>query len=486
MTSRKLTTLVVTTLLVLTAVVGTAPLSVAAAGNTAGNVPVTGAVESAGNEPVDGFVHAATEGWEHYEDLPLGASGNFELAAQQGETYDLGYYQYERDENGDVTFAQDSVPDVYSLGSVDVDGETDLGTTTLPEANLLTVSVVDQEGNPVYGADVTVSHRSDDGSDTASWRMDTNSDGELVNYDNEKAGIEVAGNVELTVDPPEAVVGSKGVFEYADGVYTKDITVTEDRHVEFEVEATTIDENSGSVGGSSGGGGGGSAGQDTPAKVTITDGVAHVSFEPEERGELIRAPLGDGVDAGDATVDRVAVTPVFGYGFELSVADNASTPADSQALGGHTPVEFFDIDTDGVKDGEIESATIKFTVDDGTISGDAAAADVVLYRYHDGEWQALDTEHKRGTTYLATSPGFSTFAIGLSDDGGEDVSSTQSDPANQSTSVSQADSSTTSTTSTNTANPDSQSSTTQTESPGFGVLTVLFALAGFALIARRR
>lgn len=486
MTSRKLTTLTVTTLLVLTAVVGTAPLSVAAAGNTAGNVPVTGTIQSSGNIPLsEGFVASVNDDWTHGDSSSLGGSGNFELSTQEGETYGLVYYQYEKHENDDITFARDGVPDVYSLGTVDVDGETDLGTTRLPDAHLLTVSVVDQEGNPVYGANVTVLPRATDGSASTAWQMETNSDGELVNYDNEKAGIEVAGNVELTVDPPEAVVGSKGVFEYADGTYTRDITVTEDRHVEFEVDATTIDENSGSVGGSrggGGGGGGGSAGQDTPAKVTVTDGVAHVSFEPEERGELIRAPLGDGVDAGDATVDRVAVTPVFGYGFDLSVADNTDQPADSRALDGHTPVGFFDVETDGVKDGEIESATIKFTVDDGVISGDAAAADVVLYRYHDGEWQALDTEHKRGTTYLATSPGFSTFAIGLSDDGGEDVSSTQSDSSNRSTATSQTNATPTST---NTERPDSPS-TTQTESPGFGVLTVLFALAGFALIARRR
>ncbi|EJN58167.1 PGF-pre-PGF domain-containing protein [Halogranum rubrum] len=482
-TSRKLSTLAVATLLVLTTVVGTAPLNVAATGNTAGNVSVTGTIQTAGNDAVsDGFVHASTEQWEYVAQPSLGASGNFEFSAKQGETYGLGYYQYEESESGDVTFARDGIPDVYSLGSVDVDGETDLGTTTLPDAHLVTVSVVDERGTPVSGADVTTIHYANDGT-VAGWMTDTNVDGQLQNYQNEQLGIEAAGNVELRVDPPVTIVSSDGAYEYVQKTYTRELTVTGERHVEIVVETRSIETDSESndgVDGNTGGGSGGSAGQTDPTEITETDGVTHVSFEPEEKGALIRAPFENGVDAGNATIDRVAVAPTFDYGFELSIADNDSRPADSQALDGHTPIGSFDVET-SLKDGEVDAATIKFTVDEELIPN-VNAADVVLYRYHDGEWHVLDTEHKRGTTYLATTPGFSTFAIGLSENTDEATTESQDGTMNRTTET------------TATAEPTAEQptesteppATTQTESPGFGVLVSLLSFVGFVFLARQR
>lgn len=483
MTDEKLGALVVSALFVFTAVVGAAPLTVTAAGNT-GNVPVTGTLYTAGNSAVTtGFVYAHSESWDHADLSPIEASGNFEITAYKGRTYSFGHYQHEEGENGAITFPRDGTPDVYSLGSETVSDGTTLGRTTLPEAHLLTVTVVDQYGDPVFGANVSTFHQSEDGS-VAGWRVTTNSEGQLQNYQNAHTGIEVVGDVQVVVDPPTASLSPDGAVEYADEMYTRNITVTEDRELEIVVDATRSDQNNGGSPERSGGGGGGGGGQTSPVAVTFTNGTAAVSFEPPAGGEVVRAPLGDGVVAGDVTVDRVAVVPVFGFGFDLTVSGHDSRPADVPALQDHTAVGFFSVEKDGVKNGELEEATLKFTVDETAVPGDPAAADVVLYRYHDGEWQALETEHKRGTTYLATSPGFSRFAIGIDGDQPDESQSTQSTQTATPTTTP-----TITATSTTTDQPSSASftsTTTTTESPGFGILIALAAFAFVAALARRR
>lgn len=97
--------------------------------------------------------------------------------------------------------------------------------------------------------------------------------------------------------------------------------------------------------------------------------------------------------------------------FNLSVsAPTMSVPDDAAAL--RRAALFFSVTPHSVSDTDIERATIRFRVPESVHS---QSGNVTLYRFHDGEWHALETRHQTGAVYTATTPGFSVFAVTADD-----------------------------------------------------------------------
>lgn len=123
-----------------------------------------------------------------------------------------------------------------------------------------------------------------------------------------------------------------------------------------------------------------------------------------EAGEtiMINAPL---EGKGGTKVAQISIklkNNVTGGKITVSPIDNPSVTAPPGSIG------FFKVDLEGLTDADIESAEILFQIGNDMVS-------VQLYRLSNGTWSALPTTRvevgEKDSTYKATSPGFSEFAI---------------------------------------------------------------------------
>jgi PGF-pre-PGF domain-containing protein/PGF-CTERM protein len=236
-----------------------------------------------------------------------------------------------------------------------------------------------------------------------------------------------------------------------------------------------------SDGDGSGGGGGGGGGTPIPpagiVDVRETDAGALVTAEKVKGGRLIRNLLPN-VASDDVTVEQFSFTLAEDnrrFTAEFAASDElpsgATAPAMDDTLG------YLRVETDGVADANVDTATVRFEVSRSAMEGLGAAPESVqLYRYHDGEWQAVETRHASGTTFVGVTPGFSVFAIGVQSQA--DDASTQTPTATPTPETTEASQRTT-------GSADSQrSEKTETTGPGFGPLVSLVALLAVALLAR--
>ncbi|GAA0729751.1 hypothetical protein GCM10009060_29960 [Halorubrum trapanicum] len=191
-------------------------------------VTASGTVLRPDAQPARGLATVLTEnGGDSVEIAP---DGRFAAVAENGSQPVVGYEARTADGFGST---RDGVADLYAFGTDSlVDGDTDLGNYTLPEASVLNVTVVDENDTAVEGARVSVVHWEDthgDGSAFGTGDQTTNADGELVLRNAERPGIEVTGNVTVEVLPPE------GDTRFADETREIDLTVTEDNQSTVEL-----------------------------------------------------------------------------------------------------------------------------------------------------------------------------------------------------------------------------------------------------------
>ena len=73
---------------------------------------------------------------------------------------------------------------------------------------------------------------------------------------------------------------------------------------------------------------------------------------------------------------------------------------------------------DGIERTDIEAATVRFSVADGSLTSDGELAAVSLWHYTGGKWERLETTAVGDGSYTAETPGFSLFAVS------EDVTAT--------------------------------------------------------------
>ena len=152
-----------------------------------------------------------------------------------GEEYEITYYQdYRHAIDDDPTtdyMPRDGSPDIYAIDRRTISGETDFGTVQLPSASTVNVTIVNESGAPVEGANVTVIHRNVTNGAEAGLFAKTEADGRY--YIGGKAGVEVAENVTVEVAPPDDE-------KYVDRTYTRNLTVTSDQDLTITLEEQRI------------------------------------------------------------------------------------------------------------------------------------------------------------------------------------------------------------------------------------------------------
>jgi PGF-pre-PGF domain-containing protein len=175
----------------------------------------------------------------------------------------------------------------------------------------------------------------------------------------------------------------------------------------------------GSVGRSSGGGGGGQSGP-VPARVDPVDteeGATVVVYDADGATPVV-ANLPEGAAAsGTAAVTAVNLSLTFDTErLRVEVTDPTTEPPT-----GVPPVEsggamtYFTADARNVDPANVDGADLHVTVNESRLPAGTEPERVTVYRYHDEEWRALDTRHLDGERYVAATPGFSAFAVGLSE-----------------------------------------------------------------------
>ncbi|WP_396611655.1 CARDB domain-containing protein [Haloferax sp. S1W] len=130
----------------------------------------------------------------------------------------VGYVQGDPSGMDGANFARDGSPDIYTLADINgSDSILDLGTTNLPDAGVLNITVVDQDGNPVENASIAVLHKNDGVRSGVAFNSSAN--GLFPVGEDGKTGIELSGDVMVRVKPPE------NSSKFANRTYTKNLTV---------------------------------------------------------------------------------------------------------------------------------------------------------------------------------------------------------------------------------------------------------------------
>jgi|GEM_PF-602684 len=151
-------------------------------------------------------------------------SGRFAVEVPRTRTYDLVYSEGEP-WRIDAT-PGDGVPAWYPIQRVSPTEDVDLGEVRLPRAGRLDVSVRDERGLPVPGVSVTLRQRGVHG--TVSERLSTGADGRAKRAGAAGPGIDVAGEVEITVRAPSRPVyppQTVRVNRTVDGAVTQPVTL---------------------------------------------------------------------------------------------------------------------------------------------------------------------------------------------------------------------------------------------------------------------
>ncbi|MCU4800525.1 Ig-like domain-containing protein [Halobacteria archaeon HArc-gm2] len=190
---------------------------------------------------------------------------------------------------------------------------------------------------------------------------------------------------------------------------------------------------SGNGGGSSTGSGGSSSGSNGasgsaptpgPRQTTVvqsSSGQTDVAVTNARNGTAVSVNT-SGQTSGNVSLDGLDITPLVDGDFTLNVSASESTPsgAPSSTPAGETPIAYLNVDH-SIADGDIGEVTFRFRVSNATLADRGLApADVVVYRYHDGQWGAATMNVTAGSAdeYVveATVPGLSVFAVGTAAD----------------------------------------------------------------------
>ncbi len=196
------------------------------------SISIDGTVEdSTGSPAVDDTVLAFPEAPTSDHGSLTDGSGNFAITADgSNQNYQVAYFQGNGSQQSSTSFMPiDGVPDVFSVANVPGNASTDLGTVSLPAGHVLNVSVVDESGAPVAGAEVDVIH-SNQGGFAGFGDMSTGADGLIRPGGGSAPGIEVTGNVSVTVTPP----GENSRF--VDEETFRNVQVTADRDLVVELD----------------------------------------------------------------------------------------------------------------------------------------------------------------------------------------------------------------------------------------------------------
>ncbi len=146
-------------------------------------------------------------------------TGQYSFEITENDTYWLGYYQLR---NGSY-FLRDGNVDIFEFGSVN---ETDTATVnaTLPAGHVVDVTALDESGDPVPNASLTI--WANQSRPSTGWRTNTTQNG-ILNESSSGTGIELSGAVKLEAQPPE------NATRFLNETTVRNITVTGPMSVEI-------------------------------------------------------------------------------------------------------------------------------------------------------------------------------------------------------------------------------------------------------------
>jgi PGF-pre-PGF domain-containing protein/PGF-CTERM protein len=292
------------------------------------------------------------------ESVPTDSSGAFSLPVTDGQTYRLGYYQFDETADSRHNAKADGSVDFYPLEVVEVTGDTAIGTTQLPVGYHLDVAVEAPDGTPVDGARVFLAATDADGN-TIHSRLLTKRDGLAYDWNNPDPGNEVTGETTMQIRP------AANSTAFTPKTYTETVTVTDASSLSVTidrlpvapsahdygtqpVDSTTTQTftvtNDGDQALSTAGAS--ITGAD-PASFTITDGGDAVELAPGDSHAITVAftPVETGTTSATLRLESISDTaaertiPLTGTGETTSSSDDGSTDAgsaDSPSDGGST------------------------------------------------------------------------------------------------------------------------------------------------------
>ena len=226
------------------------------------------------------------------------------------------------------------------------------------------------------------------------------------------------GTTDATGATPSHTFSSTGSYDVTltvtDGggnTATDTVTVTVERDA---------DSGSSTNDGSSSGSGEAADGAGSSVTTTRTGDAVTVEVTGGSDDETVRIDTGGGPEAADSDVrvDGLSVdTTAEEFTLTVSGHDAApdAVPEPTQTEVGAATAGYLRIDH-SMPDEAISRVGIDFSVGWKRLAGGTTASEVVLYRYHDGQWQALSTTFvgytAEGARFEADSPGLSVFAVG--------------------------------------------------------------------------
>jgi PGF-CTERM protein/PGF-pre-PGF domain-containing protein len=148
----------------------------------------------------------------------------------------------------------------------------------------------------------------------------------------------------------------------------------------------------------------------------LGNGNAAVSLDALFTGEKVVLPFGDDGDSMGPFV-RLNVTSganVTDVRIDINTSRSpARTPAVDRTdrVFQYVTVDFENTSADDIREGEFLFGLSQQRLDDVSVSPE----DVLLYRYHNGSWEGVETTHRGGNLFTATSPMSSSFALGTAE-----------------------------------------------------------------------
>lgn len=158
----------------------------------------------------------------------------------------------------------------------------------------------------------------------------------------------------------------------------------------------------------------------TLSRTTATDGTVTLTVEDlydsrEVDLDLTRSTVQrSGVAVRAVNLSLAKPNPTF----EFTVEPDASLPTTAPGAEGTVILGTFEVSSNGLLSEDVTDARFRFSVPREDLTTVGAGPDqVVLYRYHEGEWSSLDTEltgqGEDDFHFVGRSPGMSVFAIGV-------------------------------------------------------------------------
>ena len=239
------------------------------------------------------------------------------------------------------------------------------------------------------------------------------------------------------------------VDNWTTGTYRWVYAAAGDSSQDFYLQTGTLQVDESDGGGGGGGGGGGSSGggssgggssgsgdggegdvgpPDEPGvgpdcgesqvpSVSVAGNRASVSVPCVAANDPVSIPLGLNATRDGRTVafERVNVTPAAdAANVSFSVTTEASPPGEMNLLPDPArSMGYVTVTPENLPEAASTPGTFTFRLPSATLESlDVPPTEVRLYRHVDGSWETLETTHLGGERFQATTPGFSTFAVG--------------------------------------------------------------------------